>query len=67
MMCLLANNKKKYEKNIFFASLKTMKKEVGSGVGSGDPDPDPQQNVTDPQHRVYHTKHCLFLTVRKDP
>ncbi len=45
--------KKKY----FFASLKSMKKEVGSRVGSGsttqrygsgDPDPDPHQNVTDP-------------------
>ncbi len=43
----------------FFASLKSMKKEVGSGIGSGsisqrygsgDPDPDPHQNVTDPQH-----------------
>jgi hypothetical protein len=53
--------RKKYEKKYFFASLKSMKKEVGSGVrsgsgsiskkyGSGDPDPDPRQNVTDPQH-----------------
>jgi hypothetical protein len=44
---------KKYEekKIFFFASLKSMKKEVGSGIvsgsisqryGSGDPDPDPQ-------------------------
>ncbi len=37
----------------FFASLKSMKKEVGSGsisqrYGSGYPDP--HQNVTDPQH-----------------
>jgi hypothetical protein len=55
-----------YEKKIiFFASLKSMKKEVGFGVGcgsgagsisqrygSGDPDPDPHQNVTDPQHCI---------------
>jgi hypothetical protein len=43
----------KYEKNIFFASLKSMKKEVRSisqRYGSGDPDPDLHQNVTDPQH-----------------
>jgi hypothetical protein len=49
------------KKKNFFASLKSMKKGVGSGVRSGsgsisqkygswDPDPDPQQNVTDPQH-----------------
>ncbi len=50
-----------YEKNIFFASLKSIKKVVGSGAGSisqryrsGDPDPDPypHQNVTDPQHWI---------------
>jgi hypothetical protein len=54
---------KKFEKIIFLASLKSMKKGVGSAVGygfgsgsisqrygSGDPDPDPHQNVTDPQH-----------------
>jgi hypothetical protein len=35
MMCLLASYKKKnMKKLIFFASLKSMKKEVGSGVGS---------------------------------
>jgi hypothetical protein len=40
----------------FFASLKSMKKGVGSGVGSGSisqrfgsGDPDPHQNVEDPQ------------------
>ncbi len=32
--------------NIFFASLKSMKKEIGSG------DPDPHQNVTNPQHWI---------------
>jgi hypothetical protein len=35
MMYLLESNKKKYEEKIFFASLKSMKKEVGYGVGSG--------------------------------
>jgi hypothetical protein len=40
-------------KNIFLASLKSLKKGVESGsiihwYGSGDPDP--HQNVTDPQH-----------------
>jgi hypothetical protein len=57
--------RKKYENKLFFASLKSMKKVVGSEVGSGsgvgsiiqrygsgdpDPDLDPNQNVTDPQH-----------------
>jgi hypothetical protein len=53
------------KKNIFFASLKSMKKEVGCGVGSGfgsitqrygsgDPEPDPNQNVKDPQHWIEH-------------
>jgi hypothetical protein len=53
MMCLWAKNMKKN----FFASLKLMKKGVGSGFrsisqryGSGDRDPDPHQNVMDPQH-----------------
>jgi hypothetical protein len=48
--------KKKCEKNIFFASLKSMKKGVGSGAESGSisqrygsGDPYPHQNVTDPQ------------------
>jgi|LakMenE01Jun11ns_1017448.scaffolds.fasta_scaffold8876058_1 hypothetical protein len=60
MMCLCpglwASYVKKCEK-YFLASLKSMKKEVGSGVGSGSisqrygsGDPDPHQNVTDPQH-----------------
>jgi hypothetical protein len=59
MMWLLASyKKKKYEKkNIYFASLKSVQKEVGSvsisqRYGSGDPDPDPHQNVTDPQHWI---------------
>jgi hypothetical protein len=36
-MCLQVSNKKKkiMEKNYFFASLKSLKKGVGSGVGSG--------------------------------
>jgi hypothetical protein len=57
MMYLCASMRKKCE--IFFASLKSIKKGVGSGVGSGyisqrygsgDPDPHPHHNVTDPQH-----------------
>jgi hypothetical protein len=55
MVCLRgASNVKKYEeKNLLFASLKSKKKEVGSGSGSisqryGSGDPDPHQNVTDP-------------------
>jgi hypothetical protein len=35
MICLWASYKKKYGKIFFFASLKSMKKEVGAGVGSG--------------------------------
>jgi hypothetical protein len=46
---------------MFFASLKSMRKEVGSGAGSGagsgsinqrygSGDPDPHQYATDPQH-----------------
>jgi hypothetical protein len=34
-MCLRVSNKKKYEKNNFFASLKSLKKVVGSRAGSG--------------------------------
>jgi len=58
MMCLWKSYRKKYEKNIFFASSKSMKKVVGSGVGAGvgagtgsisqrseDPNPDPHQNA----------------------
>jgi hypothetical protein len=57
-MCLRVSLKEKIYKN-FFASLKLLKKGVGSGVGSGsisqrygskNPDPNPHQNVTDPQH-----------------
>ncbi len=58
--------RKKYES--FFASLKSMKKGVGSGVvpdphplvRGTDPDPDPHQNVMDPQncseHNVIQTR-----------
>jgi hypothetical protein len=51
MMCLWAKYKKKYEE-FFLASLKSIKKGVGSGVGSGsisqrygsgDPGLDPQE------------------------
>jgi hypothetical protein len=64
MMYLRASYEKKMEKKYFFASLKSVKKVVGSGVrsgsgsisqrhGSGDPDPDTHQNVTYPQHWYY--------------
>jgi hypothetical protein len=49
-MCLRVIYKKKSE--IFFASLNSLKKGVGSGSISkkyGSEDPDPHQNVTDPQ------------------
>ncbi len=60
-MCLRVSYKKKYEKQIVFASLMSLKKGVGSGVGSGSEagyirkrygstDPDPHQNVMEPQH-----------------
>ncbi len=57
----------KCEKTIFLASLKSLKKGVGSGAGSGggagsrsgsisqrwgSEDPDPHQYVTDPQHCI---------------
>jgi hypothetical protein len=50
--------KKIWAKNKFFASLKSLKRGVGSGVDpESDPDPfvrgadpDPHRNVTDPQH-----------------
>ncbi len=63
MFLWLSYKKKIWEKNIFFPSLKSLKKEVGSGVGSevgsgsisqryrsADPDSDPHQKVMDPQH-----------------
>jgi hypothetical protein len=55
----------------FFASLKILKKGVGSGVGAGSgcisqrygsADPFPHQNVTDPQHcRKYMPLNVLFF------
>jgi hypothetical protein len=51
--------RKNMKNNIFFASLKSLKKGVGSGFGSRSgsishryesADPDSHQNVTDPQH-----------------
>jgi precorrin-6B methylase 2 len=54
MICLWASHKK-IRKNIFFASLKSMKKGIVSGVGCGSGsiserygsgDPDPRQKVT---------------------
>jgi hypothetical protein len=57
-MCLRVGKILEKNMKIFFVtSLKSLKKEVGSGVGSrsigqrsGSADPDPHQNVTDPQH-----------------
>jgi hypothetical protein len=61
-MCLqISFNNKFWKKNYFFASLRSLKKGVGSGVGSGagsgpisprcgSADPDLHQNVTEPQH-----------------
>jgi hypothetical protein len=51
-MCLRVRYKKKLW-NFFFASLKSLKKGVGSGVGSisqryGSGDPDPQENQGSP-------------------
>jgi hypothetical protein len=55
--------------NYLFASLRSLKKGVGSGLGSGsiiqrcrsaNLDPDPHQNVTDPQHWFY----LLLILVR---
>ncbi len=34
-MCLRVSNKKKWRENLFFASLKSLKKGVRFGVGSG--------------------------------
>jgi hypothetical protein len=57
MMCLLVSYQKNMRKKIFGASLKSIKKLVGSApepgsislrYGSGDPDP--HVTVTDPQH-----------------
>ncbi len=63
IMCLCVSCKKKIWEKFFFASLKSLKKGVVSGVGSvsgagsisqgcgsADPEPDPHQNFTDPQH-----------------
>ncbi len=58
---------KEYLKKIFLASLKSLKKSIGSGVGSGSGTgsgsisqrygsgvPDPHRNVIDPQHCFQH-------------
>ncbi len=63
IMCLWLSYKQKkcVENNFVFASLKSLKKEVGSRIGPGsgfisqrygstDTDPDPHQKVTDLQH-----------------
>jgi hypothetical protein len=57
-MCMRVSYKNKiFLKNKFFASLKSLKKGVGSGSGSisqryGSVDPDPHQKVTDRQHCI---------------
>jgi hypothetical protein len=50
MMCLWVSYKKKYE--IFFTSLKSLRKEVKSGVGSGSGSISQRCGFgdTDPQH-----------------
>jgi hypothetical protein len=53
IMYLRVRYKRNMKKKIFFASLKSLKKGIGSisqRYGSRDPDPDPHQNVTNPQH-----------------
>jgi hypothetical protein len=77
-MCAQVSYKTKIcKKNLFWASLKSLKKGVGSGVESGSgagsishryrsEDPDPHQNVTDPQHWLrdidgWIIKTCLKL------
>jgi hypothetical protein len=66
---LKEKNKKKI---IFFASLKSLKKKVGSGSGSisqrcGSPDPDPHQNVTDPQHCIVrYPNYCIAVQGEPD-
>jgi len=63
MMCLLANYKKKYEKNICFCILKINEERswirIRIRTGSinqryryGSEDPVPHQNVTDTQHSL---------------
>ncbi len=56
-MCLRVSYKKKiYKKIICFASLKSLKKGIGSRSVSqryGSTDPDPHQNVMEPQHGLY--------------
>jgi hypothetical protein len=59
-------------KKIYFTSIKTLKKEVGSGsisqrYGSGDLDPDPRQNVTDPQHCFFQLLRIIPVHFYSDP
>jgi hypothetical protein len=59
-MCLRVVIRKNMFNKLFFASLKSLKKGVGSGFISqryGSADPDPHQHVTDPQH-------CLLQYLR---
>jgi hypothetical protein len=76
-MCLKTSYKRKIWNKIFFffASLKSMKKGVGSGVGSvagsesiiqryGSGDPDPHQIVMDPQHFFKHWESYSFVATR---
>jgi hypothetical protein len=67
-MCLRVSDEKKYLKLHFFASLKSLKKGVRSGVGSGSisqkyrsADPDMHQNVMDPQQRLKYINAVCFL------
>ncbi len=69
-MCLWLSYKKKIygEKNFVFASLKSLKKEVGSRVGSGSigqkygsADPDPHQKVKDPYNTAFNNHFLTFI------
>ncbi len=63
IICLRVSYKKQIWKNFFFlASLKSLKKGVGSESGPFSQrytcaDPDPHQNVSDPQHRLYELRY----------
>ncbi len=67
-MCLLESYKKKMWKNVFLASLKSMKKEVGSGVGPGSApkchgSPTLLRRIDNPKSGVYIVL-CLHTVIR---
>jgi hypothetical protein len=65
-MCLWVSHKKK----VFFTSLKSLKKEVGSGVVSGcishrygSGDPDPHKYVMVPQHCLPGSRSASIISL----